>query len=203
MLPLNPRTLESPSLHQPSVTAVVPPNRLTMMSPSTLRPSMTAVLSLTAVLHNVSPFTNRTSLTAVLPMNPAPILSPSFRCNICIRDAPLSLQKDVRRMNEHRKRIHDAHRLTPDEFLLLETCKATKHSKHSKHSSYCDVVPTVEQDDFRHESLFEMRVGLLKFSTVFYEGEASAITMDCKRFFNQARSNPFFEATVRITFHGM
>jgi hypothetical protein len=77
VLPLNPRIIESPSLHQPSVTAVVPPNRLTMMSPSTLRPSMTAVLSLTAVSHNVSPFTNRTSLTAVLPMNPPPILSPS------------------------------------------------------------------------------------------------------------------------------
>jgi hypothetical protein len=111
VLPLNPRTLESPSLHQPSVTAVVPPN---------------AVLSLTAVLHNVSPFTNRTSLTAVLPMNPPPILSPSLRCNICIRDAPLSLQKDLRRMNEHRKRIHDAQRLTTDEFLRRKVERKTQ-----------------------------------------------------------------------------
>jgi hypothetical protein len=98
-------------------------------------------------------------------------------------------------MNEHRRRIHDAQRLTPDEFLLLETCQATKHSKHS---SYCAVVPTIQQDDFRHESLFEMRVGLLKFSTVFYEGEARVITMDCKRFFNQARTNPLFEAVLEF-----
>jgi hypothetical protein len=67
----------SPSLRQPSATAVVPPNPPTMVSPSTHRSSITAVLSLTAVSHNLSPFTNRTSLTAVLPMIPPPILSPS------------------------------------------------------------------------------------------------------------------------------
>jgi hypothetical protein len=67
----------SPSLRQPSVTAVVPPNPPTIVSPSTHRSSMPAVLSFTAVSHNLSPFTNRTSLTAVLPMNPPPILSPS------------------------------------------------------------------------------------------------------------------------------
>ena len=98
-------------------------------------------------------------------------------------------------MNEHRRRIHDAQRLTPDEFLLLETCQGTKHSKHSP---YCAVVPTIEQDDFRHESLFEMRVGLLKFSTVFYEGEARVITMECKRFFNRASTNPHFEAVLEF-----
>jgi hypothetical protein len=98
-------------------------------------------------------------------------------------------------MNEHRSRIHGAQRLNPDEFLLLETCQATKHSKHSP---YCAVVPILEREDFRHESLFEMRVGLLKFSTVFYEGEARAITMDCKRFFNQGRINPLYEEVLKF-----
>ena len=98
-------------------------------------------------------------------------------------------------MNEHKRRIHDAQRLTPHEFLLLETCQATHHSKHSP---YCAAVPTIQQEDFRHEILFEMRFGLLKFSTVFYEGEARAITMDCKRYFNQARTNPFFEEVLEF-----
>ena len=98
-------------------------------------------------------------------------------------------------MNEHRRRIHDAQRLNPDEFLLLETCQATKHSEHSP---YCAVVPTIDQEDFRHESLFEMRVGLLKFSTVFYSGEVRAITMECKKFFNQAKTNPLYEEVLKF-----
>ena len=69
VLPLNPRTIVSPSLHQPSS----PPNPPTIVSPSTHRSSITADMSLTAVSHTFfSPFTNRTSLTAVLPMNPPP-----------------------------------------------------------------------------------------------------------------------------------
>jgi hypothetical protein len=85
-------------------------------------------------------------------------------------------------MNEHRRRVHDAQGLTADEFSLLETCQA---SKNSKHSPFRAVAPIIDQEDFRHESLFEMRVGLLKFSTVFYDGEERAISMDCKKYFNQ------------------
>ena len=96
-------------------------------------------------------------------------------------------------MNEHRKRFHDAQGLTADQFSLLETCQA---SKHSKHSPYHAVATTIDQEDFRHESLFEMRVGLLKFSTVFYDGEERAITMDCKKYFNQQSPNPFYQQVL-------
>jgi hypothetical protein len=98
-------------------------------------------------------------------------------------------------MNEHRKRVHDAQGITADEFSLLETCQA---SKHSKHTPFRVVAPTIDQEDFRHESLFEMRVGLLKFSTIFYDGEERAMTMDCKKYFNQESPNPFYQQVLEF-----
>lgn len=76
VLRLNAWTFESPSLHQPSVTAMVPLNPPIILSPSTHRSSVTTVLSLTAS-HTLSPSTHRSSLAAVLPINPPPIRSPS------------------------------------------------------------------------------------------------------------------------------
>ena len=98
-------------------------------------------------------------------------------------------------MNEHRKRVHDAQGITADEFSLLETCQA---SKHAKHTPFRVVAPTIDQEDFRHESLFEMRVGLLKFSTIFYDGEERAMTMDCKKYFNQESPNPFYQQVLEF-----
>ena len=116
-------------------------------------------------------------------------------CDICVRGAPSSLQKDLRRMNEHRRRCHDAENMTAEEFSLLEQCQAFKRSKQSP---YCAVAVSIDREDFRHESLFEMRVGLLKFSTIFFDGEERAITMDCKKYFNQQSPNPLYEQVLEF-----
>ena len=113
------------------------------------------------------------------------------RCSLCNRDAICSLQKDLRRMNEHFRRVHGVEGLTLEEFMKLERVEA---SKPSQKSSYRALATITTHEDFRHESRFEMKVGLLKCNVVFVENEEKTIAAECLGYFaNTSTPNPYFE----------
>ena len=102
------------------------------------------------------------------------------RCPHCTRNAIGSLHDCVRRMNEHIGNKHNMRALTTDEFNALEVCEA---SKTGSKSSYLQVQEVVLSEGFRHESLFEVKAGLLKCNIVFFDGEQRSIGPECQRFF--------------------
>jgi hypothetical protein len=106
---------------------------------------------------------------------------------------PCSLQKDFRRMNEHRKRIHGAIGLTKEEFENLESCEAWKPTEKCSFRAVDRAKTSLEVGvDFRMESLFESKVGLLKSSIIFFEGEEMRLGADCLRYFNNYEApNPY------------
>lgn len=116
------------------------------------------------------------------------------RCPHCTRNASGSLHGNLRRMNEHIARIHqEKTALTSDEFRALEACEA---SKPANKASYLEVVAGEIQEDFRHESVFEMNAGLLKCNVMFFDGEQRAIGPECRQFFFAGAANPVFEEVL-------
>ena len=113
----------------------------------------------------------------------------SFRCSLCTRNAPSSLQKDLRRMNEHVKRAHEGARsLTSTEGL--ESCQAAKTKSNRAYVEVHDGPVQSMQDDFRSESDMEMKVGFLKQDIVLFEGERELLRADFKAFFYQDTTKP-------------
>ena len=115
------------------------------------------------------------------------------RCPHCTRNAIGSLHDCVRRMNEHIGNKHNGRALTTDEFNALEVCEA---SKTGSKSSYLQVQEVVLSEGFRHESLFEVKAGLLKCNIVFFDGEQRSIGPECQRFFFSGTINPYFDEVV-------
>lgn len=111
---------------------------------------------------------------------------------MCIQGSIGSLQSDLRRMNEHRKLIHEVVPLNKEQLDLLEQVPATKASQRKSWTE----VKTVVEDDFRSESLLESRLGLLK-TCVFFQGQEEALeTGDF--FWRGQDSNPFIQEVIQI-----
>lgn len=122
-------------------------------------------------------------------------VSPVTRCHMCTRDASSSLQKDLRRMNEHLKRIHGASAITDQEFHQLESCQAWKPSEKSSFRAIAhDESLSQRKVDFRMESVLESKVGLLKSNIVLLDGEEQKLGNECLRFFPHPEgSNPYYD----------
>jgi hypothetical protein len=100
-------------------------------------------------------------------------------------------------MNEHIRRIHEGPNLTVEQFEKLETCQAWKPSEKSSFRAIARSSSLEVGVDFRMESLFESKVGLLGSNVVFFEGEEARIGADCLRYFrNHHEPNPFFQPVV-------
>lgn len=94
-------------------------------------------------------------------------------------------------MNEHLKVVHGAPKITNDEFLLLESCLASKEGKYSSFvAAKCDT----EKLDFRTESRFEQSLGMLRANIIFVAGEEQTMGPECRDYFlKESVPNPFFE----------
>jgi hypothetical protein len=115
------------------------------------------------------------------------------RCSLCTRDAICSLQKDLRRMNEHLRRVHGVEGLNIQEFGNLDTCHAWKPTPKSSYRALAPT-PTSTHEDFRHESRFEMKVGLLKSNVLFVEEVEKIVGAECLNYFpSTEQPNPYYE----------
>jgi hypothetical protein len=106
-----------------------------------------------------------------------------------------SLQKDLRRMNEHIKREHQISLLSHDQFMELEVVNA---SKVGPKKSFQEVQPQILPDSFRSESKFEVRVGLLSSSCVFLGDEDRLHALQSFFYCNNAAQNPFIEGVISL-----
>ena len=101
-------------------------------------------------------------------------------------------------MNEHIRRVHDGFGLSVEDFEKLESCQGWKLSP--KNSFRAVTESSVEVGvDFRMESMFESKVGLLRSSIVFCDGEEARIGAHCLGYFcNHKEANPFFQPVVQF-----
>jgi hypothetical protein len=101
-------------------------------------------------------------------------------------------------MNEHIRRVHDGFGLSMEDFEKLESCQGWKLSQ--KNSFRAVTESSVEVGvDFRMESMFESKVGLLRSSIVFCDGEEARIGSHCLGYFrNHKEANPFFQPVVQF-----
>ena len=115
---------------------------------------------------------------------------------MCVKNAPFSLQKDIRRMNEHRASAHQASIISLEELQALETCEANKSGPKQSYKQVQVTIVTPVDEGFRSESVLEHRVGLLKWDSLFKDGEG--IGMPEKIMFHCVDDgvNPFFEEVV-------
>lgn len=99
-------------------------------------------------------------------------------------------------MNGHRQSIHQAHCVTLEELQEFETCQATKCGPKQSYQEVPKTFLTPVPEDFRSESKFEHKVGLLKWDSLFNEGEG--VGMPDKSMFHCADDgvNPYFEEVV-------
>ena len=115
-----------------------------------------------------------------------------FRCGQCS-----SLQKDLRRLNEHIKRSHQgAQPLTSTEGL--HTCQAVKSKANGAYLEVCDGPVISTEEDFRSESAFEMKIGFLKTDILLAEGERELLRSEFKMFFYQdtTKPNPWYDEVL-------
>lgn len=101
-------------------------------------------------------------------------------------------------MNEHRKRIHGVSVMTFEELQQLQTCQAWKPTeKSSFHSIAQTDASLLVEPDFRMESTFESKIGLLNSSIVFAQGEEKRIGTECLTYFNNHEApNPYYDRVV-------
>ena len=123
------------------------------------------------------------------------------RCNICAKNTPHSMHKDVRRMNEHRHRLHDALLpITSEELGKYEQCLARKTGPRN---SYEEVkVPSVPLiPDFRSQSVVEHKMGFVRFAQLFNddEGQQQQSASEMLKFFHAAGGqNPYFDQVLEL-----
>ena len=118
-------------------------------------------------------------------------LTLNIRCNLCPRNAKGSLHTEMRRMNEHRDRIHHEPNLTQEELNSFESCWATKVGPKG---SFTEVPPSTQVlQDFRSEGKFEQHVGLLRANIVLMNGEEKELNpATCIQYFHHGGINPFY-----------
>ena len=118
------------------------------------------------------------------------------RCPFCKKGAIGYLQTDLRRMNEHISKSHGAAPLTREQCDTLPHVFASKRGR-----SFVEPQDesSEEEGDFRSESSFEVRVGLLKSSIIFQNGETVS-GMDLDPFFNKNDDgiNPYLKGVTEL-----
>ena len=99
-------------------------------------------------------------------------------------------------MNGHRQSAHKAPIISLDELQGFETCQATKCGPKKSYEEVPKMVLTPVPEDFRSESRLEHKVGLLKWDSLFNEGEG--VGMPDKSMFHcvQDGVNPYFDEVV-------
>ena len=113
---------------------------------------------------------------------------------MCPHGADYSLQLEVRRMNEHIKASHIGHgTISKEEFERLELVLGSKSGRHKSYVEHSNRPALILDSEFRSESLFESRVGLLK-SCVFHDGEEEQCVVNATFFSPEKEKNAAKEA---------
>lgn len=107
-----------------------------------------------------------------------------------------SLHIDFRTMNEHLRNVHDPHvGFNRDQFKELQTVEGTKTGPKR---SYVAVPVVRAPDDFRTESVFEGKVGLLK-SCFYHTGEEQSLVEEKAVWWTgKGKDNPYFNQVLAI-----
>jgi hypothetical protein len=117
---------------------------------------------------------------------------------MCAKGKTYSLQKELRRMNEHLKTVHDAAPISMATFLVLEVVNATNTGPHH---SYVEIDVFDEATrDFRSESDMEARVGLLS-SSLLYLGKERDLKAEKNYFYKYPADgivNPFRAGVMEV-----
>jgi hypothetical protein len=115
------------------------------------------------------------------------------RCDLCPKNAPHALVSSLGRMNEHRGRYHEGSPPLAN-LLGLQTCLADKAGKWNSLVEHVEAIPATT--DFRNASLFEAKVGLLKYGILFCEGEQAGMGPEVGAWFPKPPENPHHKAVV-------
>jgi hypothetical protein len=99
-------------------------------------------------------------------------------------------------MNEHLKNVHEHNGMNAQDFDLLPTVAAAKTGAKGSYEPI-KVIGVRTPDNFRTESVFEARVGLLK-SCFFFEGEEEALLEGAVWWDGKAKENPFFAEVLTM-----
>jgi hypothetical protein len=98
-------------------------------------------------------------------------------------------------MNEHRQSAHGASITSSEELQSFQTCLATKSGPRQSFQEV-KVLLTPVVEDFRTESIFEHKVGLLKWDSLFNEGEGHNLPIKSMFHCVEDGINPYFEEVV-------
>ncbi len=107
------------------------------------------------------------------------------------------MQKDLKRMNEHINRVHQASSLTREEFEALTYVTASKSGPHNSFREPQES-SSEDDDDFRTESVFEAKLGLLSSSLVISDGESLSVPRQSPFFANGSGINPYLKSTLEL-----
>ena len=106
-----------------------------------------------------------------------------------------SLHLKIRTMNEHMRNVHDHVGFNGEQFKDLQTVAATKSGPKR---SYVSVQVVRAPDDFRTESVFEGKVGLLK-SCFYHTNEEQSLVEDKAVWWTgKGKDNPYFNQVLAI-----
>ena len=120
------------------------------------------------------------------------------RCDLCAKNAPYSLQSDLRSMNVHRKHIHLGS-IPLVSLLALETCQADRTGKKNSLVEVAAADPPTT--NYRNESHLEAKVGLVKSTIIFFEGEESEMGPEVGLYFPKHPDNPHYKAVLEFLLH--
>lgn len=114
---------------------------------------------------------------------------------MCEVGSQFSLHLGIRTMNEHMKNVHVQVGFNSQQFQDLPTVAATKTGPKR---SYVAVQVVRAPDDFRTESVFEGKVGLLK-SCFFHQSEEQALVEDKAVWWTgKGKQNPYYTQVLAI-----
>ena len=99
-------------------------------------------------------------------------------------------------MNEHRQSVHEASITSSEELQGFQTCLATKSGPKRSFQEVPTTVFTPVVEDFRSEAIFEHKVGLLKWDSLFKEGEGVHVPLKSMFHCVEDGVNPYFEEVV-------
>lgn len=100
-------------------------------------------------------------------------------------------------MNEHMRNVHAHGGFNSDQFKKLQTIAATKTGPKRSYVAL-QVVRAAAKDDFRTESVFEGKVGLMK-SCVYHAGEEQSLLEEKSVWWTgKGKDNPFYNQVLAI-----
>jgi hypothetical protein len=121
------------------------------------------------------------------------------RCNICAKNTPHSMHKDLRRINVHRHRAHEALPITSEDLSKYEQCLARKTGPKKSYQEY-QVISVPRIQDFRSQSDVEHRMGFVRYAQMFNddEGQQRQSAMEMQSLFHAGAQNPYFDQVLEL-----